>query len=894
MFLALSCEAGEAGAPTPGSEAVGAPEIAIAGCIRRTAQLCTRRTNQTSTGVHVWVDLETSATVQVLVDGAAVQTERQTYERGDGLVFEVPTGSASIELKGLDPPWTSSHQIALQWSSPPLELWVINRLAAAGTPPAVTRSMLESAAATRDDEAGLVLLHRLAQAQRNSDPDAFAQTSAELERRATELDVWYDFAKLSLASAYVALANGDPARTRALLNMVARLPDLPVELRNGQRYHRARLAMETGDFASAERALARVQRDALRVADYGRYISSLQERAVALGEMGRDGETAVLAARGYAALDNAGVGCQLRAQSLSNLGWAELRATSNQDAESARLAFQAALAASTEECPNPRRAADQRLHLALTALREGEFEESLRWIAELRAGAVPPALLPWVQGVQARALALTGQSDALPSPLLEPHTTSVAALDWSAALERGRRLYATGLFAAAAEAYARADAISRGAAAALGDDLSEEVLLAGRSSGSDGLVAALLADGRPTEALCRARLARRRTLAKVDRAAKIASLSPERRAYWERTADTYLASRRELAVEAKALWGLTIPQRRHRLSRHQERLAAIEDGFSRSLRTVLGEQTREDCDSLSPIPASTALLLVAPGDDAVAVFIADDHGVSGSLAASIDTKRPLAWSAAALAPYADRLRRATQIRIVASGAARELPWPKVQVDGVALLDVAPLVHSLDIAPRPSAPSATSVLVVGNPTHDLPLAQHEATYAENKLSEAGWTTDLLLGQQVSHDAMLERVGDVDLLYYAGHGVSRGTAGWAGALVLADGELTVSQILALPKSPPRAVLAGCDTGSLTTNTLSGGMNLGRAFVLAGTREVLVSRGTADEHTARQLGEGLVDALVDTPDISLGQGLQRTQQTLRRQQPQGSWWRFDVIVP
>ncbi len=98
-------------------------------------------------------------------------------------------------------------------------------------------------------------------------------------------------------------------------------------------------------------------------------------------------------------------------------------------------------------------------------------------------------------------------------------------------------------------------------------------------------------------------------------------------------------------------------------------------------------------------------------------------------------------------------------------------------------------------------------------------------------------------------------DVALLHYAGHGRNLGLGGWDSVLVLADDStLGVGDILALPRVPAAVVLSGCETGASDAHALAGGMNLGRAFLLAGTRTVIAASGALDDEIAALVGAEL----------------------------------------
>jgi cellulose synthase operon protein C len=203
----------------------------------------------------------------------------------------------------------------------------------------------------------------------------------------------------------------------------------------------------------------------------------------------------------------------------------------------------------------------------------------------------------------------------------------------------------------------------------------------------------------------------------------------------------------------------------------------------------------------------------------------------------------------------------------------------------------PIAYCLDLAPRPASaePSSRRVLVVADPTGDLAAASREADEVERRLTADGWTASALRGPTATRAAVIAGLADVTLFHYAGHG-SRGAEAWDAALRLADDtDLRSGDILILPRVPARVVLAGCHTGRRDALSLAGGMNLGRAFVLAGAEAVLVADAEVDDRATRRLSE----ALYADPTIDLATALRRAQLRLR-DEGVPDWATFRVLVP
>ena len=431
----------------------------------------------------------------------------------------------------------------------------------------------------------------------------------------------------------------------------------------------------------------------------------------------------------------------------------------------------------------------------------------------------------------------------------------------------------------------------------VGVDIGKEMFLASRSASADGLVEQLLMLGRPEEASCRARLARGRALRTVDRATRIAGLSPERRQRWDATTLRFLDERRRLQQEGEGDWQFSDTKVERRKARRAQRYDEALADFDDALRELLADTGTQGCASLAPIGANEALLLVSDTDHDTLVMLVDGHGVASKRTPHPDTTSPEQWARRALGEWSDRLGKATRVRLAIDGSARALPWPRLPVGDGTLLDLAPLVHTLDLPPRDAHPeSAAKALVIGDPLEDLPNARREAQAAHDALERARWSPErrLLLGAQANRQAITEALRTADVVHYAGHGVHRGSDGWNAALLLADGELTVADLLALPRVPSTVVLAGCDTGTGSDQALAGGLNIGRAFVLAGAQQVLVADGPIHDELAREVGEAVAAQLATQAAPDLAEALQTVQRRLARERPDAPWWRLHVLVP
>lgn len=169
-----------------------------------------------------------------------------------------------------------------------------------------------------------------------------------------------------------------------------------------------------------------------------------------------------------------------------------------------------------------------------------------------------------------------------------------------------------------------------------------------------------------------------------------------------------------------------------------------------------------------------------------------------------------------------------------------------------------------LAPRAPVASRrmSRTLIVGNPTMPelpevgllsaLPAAEREAVEVAAVLNERHVT--LLTGARASERAVRSLAPRHAWLHLATHGLIRDDMPLDSMLVLgadgtvadADGRLTAREILDLDLDAELVVLSGCDTGRGRI-TGDGVVGLGRAFLSAGARAVLVSLARVEDEAA-----------------------------------------------
>lgn len=700
-----------------------------------------------------------------------------------------------------------------------------------------------------------------------------------------------DFAESAGAALYGSIIDrGDLVASR---RWVERLDEAAVqaepEARVWSQYYRGILDSRTGDLGAAVQAFADVRRDAARLGMTTYWVSATQMHASLLAQIGRGSEALESARETLLRARELKLPCDLQQQTLGNMGWTHLLLAQgglDHDPPRPLMREQLALVEPGGRCPDPAERAWARINLAVVALSEDEPEEAWAWVEHGQLSPVPAWLRPWLDEVRARVGLETGRFELLP-PIgwHEPPPLEVD-LGWNRLVREAQMLERLGLVEPARHAYLEAEQLLDSGRATLGVDEGGDLFLGGRRASAQGLVDLLVRQGRHAEALCRARLAYGRELREVDQAARIAGLTPAQKRRRQVLLDEYITLRTQLDQERQADWEFALPEREHRQQRRRERAHRADARLDEAMRLV-GPSRIEDCDDLvRPAPGE---LLLLPFEDHAGTWLllADAEGVAVERtprdAVGPGLHRRAAW-----------IERAQRIRVLPNPGAslHDVPFG----DGV-LLDAATVAYSLDLPARPSSvPASAEAVVTADPSDDLPQARAEAHAVVDVLRARGWVVEHYRGESVDRARMIEALVGAALFHYAGHGVHRGPSGWQSALLLGDGQvLGVGDILALPGVPPQIVLSGCETASVIARTRAGGMNLGRAFVLAGAQWVIAADGTVDDAVARQVGEALYAGLEPGQVVLDGAAaLRRAMLQARDRDPDGDWARFRVVIP
>jgi CHAT domain-containing protein len=228
-------------------------------------------------------------------------------------------------------------------------------------------------------------------------------------------------------------------------------------------------------------------------------------------------------------------------------------------------------------------------------------------------------------------------------------------------------------------------------------------------------------------------------------------------------------------------------------------------------------------------------------------------------------------AATLLPPVFKHLSGVSSVCLIPYGLLHYIPIHAMSFEGHSMLDAASVWYSPSAAVAARGhrfgtrrTAVTTMFVVGNPSLDLPAAEHEA------ITVAGLFSGTAV---IGRAATLERVRDgmrtAGTIHFAAHATFSESDPFSSGVLLADGAiLTAQAMLAERLDASLVVLSACETGLQRirpSNSLTG---LVRAFMYAGARTLVVSLWAVDDLSTMLLlsqfygrlsrGAGVADAL------------------------------------
>ena len=680
--------------------------------------------------------------------------------------------------------------------------------------------------------------------------------------------------------------------------------EAPAESRYLAGYYRGLLAEKEGDYRSA---LAEIQ-EAVEIAervklDRERWLAE-EKLALLLRGMGRSRDAAQLFER-LRQKPHSADSCE-DAQLLSNQAWATLlaREAGERFGDPTHLLEKALETYATCDRVTPEKRANILLNLALAHLQEGRLAQAKGLLAQARKLQLHPPLFQmlWRLDLEARIALREGRpAEALRwfEDLQELGlVTSSPDGRLRAAFGRARAQEALGDRSVALETLREAEALLDEQSLQIPLHEGRETFMATRQAVVSLHVELLLEQARTADALAVARHARSRMLRQLERTDRLASLTPEQRARWDRLLTDYQERRRVLENRAKEDWKLPADRLRHEQVARKAEAEAVNRLLDRAFLLLGNPGGGTAAAAPSPRPGEL-ILAYHPLSDGWVGFAADGKTVMAhrfKLSPEI-LSRPEELARRLLLPFRASIAKAERIRLLPTGTLESVDFHALPFDGDALLVRGPVVYGLDLplSADPVQAPGRRALLVADPRDDLPgaLAEARTVRAVLKSRSRPWITEELKNREASATAIRSRLAAADLLHYAGHGTFSGFGGWESGLLLAEEtQLTLGDLLALDRVPTWVVLSACDTGRASTETPVESLGLARAFLLAGSQAVVASTRPADDRALPRFFTELYRQWDREPDLAVA--LQRTQLSWRKRDPAADWNGFRLFEP
>jgi CHAT domain-containing protein len=159
------------------------------------------------------------------------------------------------------------------------------------------------------------------------------------------------------------------------------------------------------------------------------------------------------------------------------------------------------------------------------------------------------------------------------------------------------------------------------------------------------------------------------------------------------------------------------------------------------------------------------------------------------------------------------------------------------------------------------------LVLGDPTQDLPAGASEAKAVSTLLK-----TEPLLGRQATRAQVLARSDELSVLHIASHGIYDTADPLLSGVVLADGRLSVEDLLEARIRAELLTLSGCMTGVSRQTPGDELTGLSRAALAAGVPSVITTLWEVVDDSSRAFFEQFYGYLCT--GMNKDEGLARTQ--------------------
>ncbi|HEV2845336.1 MAG TPA: CHAT domain-containing protein, partial [Thermoanaerobaculia bacterium] len=705
-----------------------------------------------------------------------------------------------------------------------------------------------------------------------------------------------------LARLYLEQGRFNEAR-RVLLDL--QLPaDAPAEARYWKAFYESVLAQRVGDYRGALEHIDRAVQQAERVGLSYRFEAE-QVLANVHQALGQSQKASDMFARLRAQVNNKEKDCDW-AGLLTNQGWSQLLAREGgQDfGDPMPTLAEAKVICDNKGCGTERRF-NARLNLALAHLQGNRPQQARRELDEAGPLGSEASLEKrlWQSDLDGRTAIAEGRPELALHRYDELAVKAESALSldglFRAFLGRANARLALGQREEASAALAEADHLLDQQIWHIPLHEGRDTFLAQREEATRLYLQLLLDSGQKQRAFELARRSRSRLLHQLRVKERLAQLTPQEQERWDQALSRHRALRDLIDQETAAEWELPKDQKDRAEESRISRLVQAQKELDRAIADLgnlgAGRQT-----GFSPPGPDEVVLIYHPllGRE-WAGFAAHARGIEvRTFELPEGEADPTVQARLLLAPFHAAIQAAERVRVLPYGPLSSIDFHALPFAGEPLLAKRLVVYSLDLPPSsPSAaPEKRVALLVVDPQSNLAAARKEGDTAYQAIRGwgAGWTQERLNGLEARADKVRGKLPDAFLFHYAGHGLFEGEAGWDSVLHLAEEtNLTVGDILALPRAPDWVVLSACDGGRSSEQAPGAGIGLAQAFVLAGAQGVVAANRTVADSTARELAAELYSGWRSGADLP--RQFQRAQRAYRARNPKAEdWASFRLLTP
>lgn len=224
-----------------------------------------------------------------------------------------------------------------------------------------------------------------------------------------------------------------------------------------------------------------------------------------------------------------------------------------------------------------------------------------------------------------------------------------------------------------------------------------------------------------------------------------------------------------------------------------------------------------------------------------------------------------------------RIAQHHRLLIVPTGPLASIPWFALRSKDAwfwqqNLLSIVPslsLLWAATYLARPMGRDISNILLVGNPTNDLPATVKECEAIQEIIRvEEGAATKLLVGAQATLENVRTRMPNCDVLHFACHGTYVEGNPAESFLALSDGRLTAQDLASADLEDKAVVLSCCESGVGEAGWSDDVFALAHACLIGGARYVVASLWPVEDESTSLIMQTFYKHLVAgySPHLSL----------------------------